>query len=164
MSVGEQTEIYLWILFAFALGALVGLEREYRGHEAGIRTSALVCGGAAAFALIGRQIGEDRVAAAVVQGVGFLGAGLVFQRGHSVRGVTTAATIWVLAAVGVVVSQELWFTAILVVATLIVLLELAPVSNWVLRSSIKRGSVHTASVFLDQERDRSAREKAGPGG
>lgn len=90
MSNADQFEIYLWVLFAFGIGAVVGLEREIRGHEAGIRTNGLVCAGAATFGLIGRDIGEDRVAAAVVQGVGFLGAGLVFQRGHSVRGVTTA--------------------------------------------------------------------------
>ncbi len=150
MSNAEQVDIYLWVLFAFGLGAVVGLEREIRGHEAGIRTNGLVCGGAAIFGLIGREIGEDRVAAAVVQGIGFLGAGLVFQRGHSVRGVTTAATIWVMAAVGLVVSQELWLTAILVTLTLLVVLELAPASDWVLRQSAERGLVHTAAVVKDE--------------
>mgnify|MGYP001328115208 CR=1 FL=1 len=150
MSNADQFEIYLWVLFAFGLGAVVGLEREIRGHEAGIRTNALVCAGAATFSLIGREIGEDRVAAAVVQGIGFLGAGLVFQRGHSVRGVTTAATIWVMAAVGVVVSQEMWLTAILVVITILVVLELAPVSDWVLRKSAREGAVHTDAVVADE--------------
>lgn len=150
MTTADQFEVYLWVLFAFGLGALVGLEREIRGHEAGIRTNGLVCAGAATFALIGRDIGEDRVAAAVVQGVGFLGAGLVFQRGHSVRGVTTAATIWVMAAVGVVVSQEMWLTAILVVVTVIVVLELAPVSDWVLKRSAREGATHTDAVIVDE--------------
>lgn len=154
MSTGDQFEIYLWILYAFGLGALVGLEREFRGHEAGIRTNALVCAGAATFGLIGREIGEDRVAAAVVQGIGFLGAGLVFQRGRSVRGVTTAATIWVMAAVGIVVSQEIWLTALLISGTVLVMLELAPVSDWVLRSSAKQGTVHNADVVADEAKAR----------
>ena len=58
MSNADQVEVYLWVLFAFGLGAVVGLEREIRGHEAGIRTNALVCAGAATFSLIGRDIGE----------------------------------------------------------------------------------------------------------
>ncbi len=150
MSNAEQFDIYLWVLFAFGLGGVVGLEREIRGHEAGIRTSALVCAGAALFALMGRELGDDRVAAAVVQGVGFLGAGLVFQRGHSVRGITTAATIWVLAAVGIVVAQELWIVAILVTGTLIVVLELAPVSDWVLRKAARKGAVHNQELLQDE--------------
>lgn len=155
VSTGDQFEIYLWILFAVGLGAVVGLEREFRGHEAGIRTNALVCAGAATFGLVGREIGEDRVAAAVVQGVGFLGAGLVFQRGSSVRGVTTAATIWVMAAIGVVISQEMWLTALLITATVLIMLELAPVSDWVLRTSAKEGTIHNPDVLADEAKART---------
>ncbi|WP_322796141.1 MgtC/SapB family protein [Tepidiforma sp.] len=138
MSAADQVELYLRVLLAFALGGAVGLEREYRGHEAGIRTNALVCAGAAMFGSISLLLGDDRVAAAVVQGIGFLGAGIVFQRQGTVRGVTTAATVWVMTAIGLAVASRLYLLAVLVAATTIVLLELAPASDWVLRTGRRR--------------------------
>jgi len=131
MSNADQVELFLRALFALGLGAAIGLEREFRGHEAGIRTLALVCSGAAIFGLVSKEYGDSRVAAGVVQGIGFLGAGLVFQRGRSVRNVTTAATVWVGAGVGLLVALDLWLGALLAAVTVIVLLELAPVSDWV---------------------------------
>ena len=132
LSNGSQFHLYAWVLLALLLGAAVGFEREYRGHEAGIRTAALVCAGATMFTQVSGLLGDSRVAAGVVQGVGFLGIGLMGQRGRSVKGVTTAATIWAMAAVGLLVGEKLWITAILVTVTLVVLLELAPLSDWVL--------------------------------
>jgi len=132
LSNSDQFHLYGWVVLALMLGAVVGFEREYRGHEAGIRTTALVCAGATMFAQVSSLLGDSRVAAGVVQGVGFLGIGLMFQRGGNVKGVTTAATIWVMAAVGLLVGEKLWVTATLVTGTLVVLLELAPVSDWVL--------------------------------
>ena len=129
MSEREQFELFLRLLLAAGLGAAIGLERDYRGHDAGLRTSALVVMGAALFGEVSRQIGDDRVAAGVVQGVGFLCAGLVFQTGAQVRGITTAATVWVLAGVGLLVAFELRLTAILVTAMIVVVLELAPISD-----------------------------------
>ena len=151
MSSGDQVELYLWALLALGLGTLVGFEREVRGHEAGIRTNALVCGGAAIFGLISNELGDTRVAANIVQGIGFLGAGLVIQRGHVVRGVTTAATVWVMAAVGLLVANELWLTAILATATILLLLELAPVSDRVLLWSRRRGSAHGDALPAAEE-------------
>ena len=132
MSNAHQLETFYWVLFALALGGLVGLEREFRGHAAGIRTTALVCAGSALFAQVSGDLGDTRVAAGVVQGIGFLGAGIVFQRGESVTGVTTAATIWVMAAVGLVAGSHMWITALLSSATFVTLLELAPLSDCVL--------------------------------
>ncbi|GIW12715.1 MAG: hypothetical protein KatS3mg062_0154 [Tepidiforma sp.] len=140
MSADDQLTVFVRVLAAFALGALVGLEREFRGHEAGIRTNSLVCGAAALFGSISLELGDDRVAAAVVQGIGFLGAGIVFQRGRTVHGVTTAATIWMMAAVGLAVASELFVLAALVTGTVVVLLELAPVSDWVLEHARSRGA------------------------
>lgn len=131
MSNGDQFEIFLRLLLALGLGGAVGLEREFRGHEAGIRTSALVCLGAAMFGEASHHFGDSRIAAGVVQGIGFLGAGLIFQRGDGVAGVTTAATIWVLAALGLLVAEQLTLVAALLAVLLILLLELAPVSNYV---------------------------------
>ncbi len=129
MSDRDQFELFLRLLLAAGLGAVVGLERDFRGHDAGLRTSALVALGAALFGEVSRHIGDDRVAAGVVQGVGFLCAGLVFHGGSQIRGITTAATVWVLAGVGLFVAYDLRLTAILVTATIVVVLELAPVSN-----------------------------------
>jgi putative Mg2+ transporter-C (MgtC) family protein len=142
MSNTGQFELFLWALLALGLGAVVGFEREFRGHEAGFRTNALVCGGAALFGLISNELGDTRVAANIVQGIGFLGAGLVIQRGHTVRGITSAATIWVMAAVGLLVANELWLTAVLASATVVVVLELAPLSDRVFRWSHRREVAH----------------------
>jgi putative Mg2+ transporter-C (MgtC) family protein len=135
MSYDAQVEFALWVLLAVGLGGLVGLERELRGHEAGLRTSALVCGGAAMFGRVSQLLGEDRVAAGVVQGIG---AGLIIHGSSGgVRGATTAATVWVLAALGLIVSEELWVTALILSVSYVVLLELAPISDWLFRRGKK---------------------------
>ena len=133
MSEVDQLQSWLWVMLAFALGGVVGLQREWRGHEAGVRTTALVCAGAALFGQVSHSYGDSRIAAGVVQGVGFLGAGVVFQRGVDVKGVTTAATIWVVAGIGLLVANELWLTGILTTVTVVVVLELAPFSDIVFR-------------------------------
>jgi len=145
VSTGDQFEAYLWILLALALGGIIGLERELRGHEAGLRTTALVCGGAAIFGQVSNLYGDDRIAAGVVQGIGFLGAGLVVQRGRSVIGATTAATVWAVAAIGLVVAREAAVLAILITVTIVIALELAPASDWVLRTARARGVTHRES-------------------
>lgn len=94
---------------ALVLGALIGLEREWRQRMAGTRTNALVAGGAAAFAMSGALIAGDaaaqaRVVSYIVSGVGFLGAGVIFKESAQVRGLNTAATVWCSAATGVVVA------------------------------------------------------------
>src|SRR5581483_1844352 len=102
IDTGTQFEIVGRIALAAVLGGMIGLEREYRGYPAGVRTMALVCMGSAIFADMSRLYGgDDRIAAGIVSGIGFLGAGLIFREGYSVKGVTTAATIWAAAAVGV---------------------------------------------------------------
>ena len=94
------------------LGGIIGLERELRGYPAGIRTLALVTLGAALFTDVSQLLGgEDRVAAGIVTGVGFLGAGVIMREGYSIRGITTAATIWAAAAVGMAVGRELYLVA-----------------------------------------------------
>jgi putative Mg2+ transporter-C (MgtC) family protein len=159
MSSGDQIEFFLWLMLALALGAAVGVEREFRGHEAGVRTSALVCAGAAAFGLTSEALGDSRVAAGIVQGIGFLGAGLIFQRGTDVRGVTTAATMWVLAAVGLIVSQELWLVALLATGAIVVLLELSPLSDAIYREGLRRAQQDRARRTKRETAE--ARERAG---
>jgi putative Mg2+ transporter-C (MgtC) family protein len=151
VSERDQVDLFLWVLYAFGLGALVGLEREFRGHEAGIRTTALVCAGAAMFGQVSNQFADSRIAAGVVQGIGFLGAGLVFQRGESVKGVTTAATVWVMAATGLIVSTELWLLPLLIVVSVLIVLELAPVSDLVLKQSREHGLAHGDAKPADED-------------
>ena len=146
VSNGDQFQVFFWVLLAFGLGAAVGLEREYRGHEAGVRTNALVCAGAARFAQVSYIFGDDRIASNIVQGVGFLGAGIVFQRGSNIKGITTAATIWVIAAVGLMVGTHAWLTALLTSAAIVAVLELSPVSDFVFTHGCPHRTQLTAPV------------------
>jgi putative Mg2+ transporter-C (MgtC) family protein len=94
---------YFNLLVAIGLGALVGVERQWRQRMAGLRTNALVSAGSALFALLSQEIsGGDtqRIAAQIVSGIGFLGAGVIMRDGLSVRGLNTAATLWCSAAIG----------------------------------------------------------------
>ena len=128
MDAGDQLEIVAHLLLAAALGALMGLERELRGMPAGVRTIALVTMGAALFTELSGLVGsEDRIAAGIVTGIGFLGAGVIFREGYTVKGITTAATIWSAAAVGMAVGQELYLVAVLGALIVFVLLESRPV-------------------------------------
>lgn len=92
------------ILLAALVGALIGLEREYHDKTAGLRTMILIATGSALFTIMSGVIGSDvdpaRVAAAIVSGVGFLGAGAVIKAGMNIRGLTTAASIWLVASLG----------------------------------------------------------------
>lgn len=90
------------VLLAGVLGAMLGFEREWRGKEAGLRTNTLIAIGAALFTAMSLGFGGDpgRVAAQVVTGIGFLGAGAIMRTGGNVQGLTTAAMIWTNAAIG----------------------------------------------------------------
>src|ERR1700693_4318973 len=106
-SAGQMADCIGRAAVALSLGALIGVERQWRQRMAGLRTNALVALGAALFELLAVQMsalsGVDptRIAAYVVSGIGFLGAGVILRDGVSVRGINTAATIWCSAAVGV---------------------------------------------------------------
>lgn len=94
------------LAMALAFGAVIGVEREWRLKQAGLKTMSLVALGSAAFAMLSNTFGPEnhnpgQIAAAVVGGIGFLGAGLIMHRGLTVQGLTTAATLWASAAIGV---------------------------------------------------------------
>jgi putative Mg2+ transporter-C (MgtC) family protein len=102
---------------AVLCGGIVGLERQVRGKPAGVRTSILVCLGTSIFIHLGALVTSDgadpaRVLAQLVTGVGFLGAGVMFSREGSVTGVTTAAVIWMLAAIGAAIGLERYLGAL----------------------------------------------------
>lgn len=119
---------------ALLLGAIVGLERQWRQRMAGTRTNALVAAGASAFVMAGSLIvsdptGQGRIASYVVSGVGFLGAGVIFKDGSNVRGLNTAATIWCSAATGVLAGLgSLHFSLLLVIAVLLANTALRPLA------------------------------------
>ena len=124
----DQLAIVGRLALAALLGAFVGIEREIRGYPAGVRTIALVALGSALFTEVSSLTGEeDRIAAGIVTGIGFLGAGVIFREGYTVRGITTAATIWSAAAVGMAVGRELYLEASLGSLLIFVLLEARPV-------------------------------------
>lgn len=128
MDTGDQLVILARLALAAFLGAFIGLERELRGYPAGVRTVALVTAGSALFTEVSRVTGtEDRIAAGIVTGIGFLGAGLIFREGYTVRGITTAATVWSAAAIGMAVGRELYLVAGLGSLLVFILLEARPV-------------------------------------
>jgi len=115
------------LVIAGGLGAFVGLERELRGYPAGIRTLAIVALGSALFTDMSGLFTDDqstsRIASQVVVGIGFLGAGVILQERGGVRGMTTAATIWAAAAIGMATGLSLYVVAVLAAVSVFVLLE-----------------------------------------
>ncbi len=127
MPVDDQLAILGRLAFAAALGGLIGLERELRGYPAGIRTMALITMGCMLFTDVSQILGgDDRVAAGIVTGIGFLGAGVIFREGYTVRGITTAATIWASAAIGMAIGRELYLVAGLGTVLDFIVLEARP--------------------------------------
>jgi putative Mg2+ transporter-C (MgtC) family protein len=115
------------IMMAAALGAAIGLEREFGLQPAGLRTHMLVSLGATLFTLAGVDLAHSdptRVAAQVVTGIGFLGGGAIFKEGVSVRGLTTAASLWVTAAIGLAVGLHVWVGAVATTALALAVLWL----------------------------------------
>lgn len=133
----EQMTIRLFV--ALIVGAMVGLEREALGKDAGIRTSMLVAGGASLFTMISLMMPDilhvdtgkfgvlsDRVISNIVVGVGFLGGGIILKSGEHVKGLTTAAVVWVTAALGTLVGLGLMlfaFTSAIIIPGLLYLLR-----------------------------------------
>ena len=129
------------LLMACAMGAVVGLERESRHKASGLRTNMLICMGAALFTMMsevlaGESGNKGQVASNIVQGIGFLGAGLILHTGNRVLGLTSAATVWVVAAVGMACGAGLYLEAL--IAALIVFFALRFIGVLEARSGWKR--------------------------
>jgi len=125
-------DVFLRLLLAAALGGAIGLEREYRHKPAGLRTNMLIALGSALFSVMSIDLGAaagspDRIAAQVVTGIGFLGAGAILRSGENVHGLTTAATIWVNAAVGMAAGLGAYAVASVAAAITLVVLAFLPV-------------------------------------
>ncbi len=152
ISTNDELEIVARLVLAAALGGFVGLERELRGYPAGIRTLALVAIGATLFTEISQLLGgNDRVAAQIVTGIGFIGAGLIFREGYTVRGITTAATIWAAAAMGMAVGMELYIVAVACAVILFVVLEARPLTRRFERAIAPREEELRRTLLPDNE-------------
>lgn len=156
-------EAVIRLLLVIGLAGLVGLEREFRDQDAGLRTHMLVGLGAALFVIAGNYawwemrfgaasgvvLDPSRVVAYVVTGIGFLGAGAIIKNGANVRGLTTAASLWVVAAVGVVVgSGEYWLG---VIATATIILSLWPMRQLATMVGLRSNSTYHLSVTLSED-------------
>jgi putative Mg2+ transporter-C (MgtC) family protein len=133
---------------ALVLGMVIGLERQFRQHPAGLRTNTLVCLGAALFVSLSFAAGvvgdATRVAGQVVSGIGFLGGGVILREGLNVRGMTTAATLWCSAAIGVLAGAGMPAQAALgTAAILFAHLALRPVVKWVDARMKMAGDIET---------------------
>ncbi len=144
----------LSVILAVVFGAAVGLEREISGKSAGLRTNVLICLGAAVYTIISKRMGvaanasTTRIAAQLVTGVGFLGAGAIIQDRGGVYGLTTAATIWLVASVGMACGAG--FYALAAIATLITIVVLVGLGQ--LEKPLGRyGRKHKRSSPANQE-------------
>ena len=124
------------LLLAAGLGAVIGLEREYHQKPAGLRTNILIALGSALITILSISIGTagstpDRIAAQIVTGIGFLGGGAILRSGKSIHGMTTAATIWVNAAIGMACGAGEFATASAATGlTIVVLAVLPPIESY----------------------------------
>ena len=146
----EELRILLDLLLSVALGFAIGMERKLRSKEAGIRTHTIVCFGAALMMVISMHAfdpGADsaRVAAQIVSGVGFLGAGMIVYRQHEVRGLTTAAGVWATAGIGMACGGRLYFVALGATALLI---AVQCVLHLRVRAFLQKKSYSVKIVFL----------------
>jgi len=131
-----QLALGLRLIVAAIMGGIIGLERERRGHSAGLGTFAIVTMGAAAFSIVSDLVfrGPDntRIASGVVEGIGFLGAGLIIRGRGGVHGLTTAASLWACAAVGMLVGFGLYIlglTTTLIVLLILVIRAVEPIAS-----------------------------------
>ena len=123
------------VSFAFIIGAVIGIEREFRSKPAGFRTMILICVGSCLYTIISKEAGSastDRIASNIVTGIGFIGAGVIFKEGITVNGLTTAALIWITAALGMAIGYHNYPLAVVVSGmVVIVLFVLEPVQRYI---------------------------------
>jgi putative Mg2+ transporter-C (MgtC) family protein len=150
----DERTLIVRLALALVLGGLLGLERELRGHAAGLRTHLLVSLGSCLFTLVSITAGQTldsaepsfvradvtRIASQIVVGIGFLGGGAILRHGTSVHGLTTAANLWLTASVGLAAGFGFFLGASVTVGfALLVLVGLRPVEHWIERFSKRHG-------------------------
>jgi putative Mg2+ transporter-C (MgtC) family protein len=125
------------VSIAFIIGAVIGLEREFRSKPAGFRTMIFICVGSCLYTILSKEsntVSPDRIASNIVTGIGFIGAGVIFKEGISVNGLTTAALIWITAALGMAIGYHNYPLAIVVSSMVVIaLFVLEPVQRFINR-------------------------------
>lgn len=154
----EQLWMVLDLLLAAVLGFLIGLERKSRYKEAGIRTHTIVAFGAALMMVIsknafGSEADSARIAAQIVAGIGFLGAGIIVYKKNVVHGLTTAAGVWTAAGIGMACGGGLWIVACLATAILI-FIQWFLHRNWRIFKTKKIYSIKISFIQRTDERDK----------
>ncbi len=138
---GQYLPISVELLLAFLVGGAIGMQRELKGKPAGLKTNALICMGACLYTVVSRQIfglRDAHIVAQIVTGIGFIGGGAILREGLTVVGLTTAATIWVVGALGAFIGYQQYWTAIEAsLAVLAVLILLSPVDAWITRMAAR---------------------------
>jgi len=151
--------LLLRLLMVIVIGGLIGAEREYRSKSAGFRTMILICLGSFLFTTFSKFVSEaspDRIASNIVTGIGFLGAGVIFKSDNRVNGITTAATIWAVAALGMGIADGAYYlvfaSTIVVMASLLLLTKLEIVIDRINQShTYKIVSPYKENLFKEYE-------------
>ncbi|HQY11264.1 MAG TPA: MgtC/SapB family protein [Ferruginibacter sp.] len=138
MDISIYFEEAAQVSIAFVIGAVIGLEREFRSKPAGFRTMILICVGSCLYTILSKEVAAagsaDRIASNIVTGIGFIGAGVIFKEGITVNGLTTAALIWITAALGMAIGYHNYPLAIVVSAMVVIaLFVLEPVQRFINR-------------------------------
>jgi putative Mg2+ transporter-C (MgtC) family protein len=146
-------ELLFRLLYVISVGGLIGAEREYFSKSAGFRTMILICLGSFLFTTFSAQfddVSTSRIASNIVTGIGFLGAGVIFKTDNRVNGITTAATIWAVAALGMGIANGAYvlvgFSTIIVLGSLLILTKLESIIDNINQS-------HTYTIVSDYRDD-----------
>ena len=155
-------ELILRLLLALLFGAIIGFEREYRSKAAGFRTITLISLGSALFTITSFKLGfpgnTDRIASNIITGIGFIGAGVIFKDGGFVSGLTTAATIWIAAAMGMALGNGEYVIAATTLGLAIVVLSLFErVLDWI--DTFHQEKTYKINFYTDYSRPRNEVEK-----
>ena len=159
MNIAIYLEEVAQVSVAFVIGAILGIEREFRSKPAGFRTMILICVGSCLYTILSQELegiaSSDRIASNIVTGIGFIGAGVIFKEGISVNGLTTAALIWVTAALGMAIGYKNYPLAIVVTAVVVVaLFVLEPVQRFINRfHRVKDYKIRTVEIGNDFKLD-----------
>jgi putative Mg2+ transporter-C (MgtC) family protein len=163
MADEELIDVLIKLAVSLLIGLIIGGERQYRNKSAGFRTIALICLGATVFTILSDEVGVttggSRIAANIVTGIGFLGAGAIMREGMNVTGLTTASTIWLAAALGMAVGiGEYGLASLAMVLTFIVLTALERFQNWFFKV-VKKTIEIRLNLYADKNKIEIIEEK-----
>ena len=147
-----ETNLIIQLAVSLIFGAVIGFEREYRSKAAGFRTITIITVGSTLFTILSQKLGvspnQDRIASNIITGIGFIGAGVIFKDNYSVSGLTTAATIWVSAAIGMALGIGEYIIASCTLAlAMIVLAIFEKVQKWI--DAVHRVQLYKVNYHLD---------------